>query len=330
MKRPDKHADACIHLTLLIVKAAILTMHKRMTRSLGLAILLIATLLGSTAGSAYAVPETAPQGDALRAQLAAWAKGLAGEPGFGSFAQAVIEVTPLGPGTHSWLALLREPGKPNVVGYMVVHAVQSGGYQLGEYGLGDYHPFAEQTLRLGLARLGLIDRHNKQPLRLERLYPNAMLAAWRITAPGPGTPAVYYLDAKTGEELPADDLAWQEQLRTLEADEAAGTAAPRAASAFHAAVSTASGESFDPYERMPWLTRPPLAHQDAGELAVRLQAGAELRLTFDWFDGGYLHVLPIAAVQSWDDGASYVAVDQEGLRFLPYDGLVQPYGSIYD
>jgi len=313
-----------LHFTSL-TKAAILTMHKRMTRSWGLTLLLFTLLFGSTAGAVQAATDTARPGDALRAQIAAWAKGLAGEPGFRAFADASIEVTPLGPGTHGWLALLKEPGKPNAAGYMIVHAVPSGGYQLSEYGLGEYYPFAQQTLREGLARIGLVE-HGKQPLRLERLYPNAMLAAWRITLPGIDAPAVY-LDAKTGEELPIDDVAWQAQLSALQKDPAH---MPTAAVPPRQVVSSVSGTSFDPYARMPWLTRQPIELESASMLADKLKEGAELRLAFEWFDGGYLHILPVAAVHAWDDGTAYVAADQEGLRFLPYATVVKPYGSLYD
>ena len=305
-------------------------MRKLLVRNTIFTLLAAAMLAASSAASAAASNPLTPalaaptQREALQAQIAAWAQGLASAPGFESFGLAEIELMPLGPGTHGWLALLKSRADAKVVGYMVVHAQASGGYQLSEYGIGEYPLFAEQTLREGLNRLELIARHDKKPLRVERLYPNAMLAAWRISDPDAPRADAIYLDAKTGEQLPIDDSDWAAQLNALEPAEAI------VSQQLISIVSTVVAEEpLDPYARMPWLTRQPLTMRGPADAAAKLQAGAELRVVSEWFHEQYLHVLPLAAVQQWNDGTAYAAVDQEGLRFLPYP-FIERYAQLYD
>src|SRR5690606_16098359 len=54
--------------------------------------------------------------------------------------EANIHISPLGPGTHSWIAIV----VVNVtnVGYMIIHATEDGDYVLGEYGIG-----SEETMK---------------------------------------------------------------------------------------------------------------------------------------------------------------------------------------
>ncbi len=294
-------------------------------------LLAAATLTASSIASAAASNPSNPalaapsQREALQAQIAVWAQTLASAPGFQSFGAAKIELMPLGPGTHGWLVLLKSiTDDAEVVGYMVVHAQENGGYQLSEYGLGEYPLFAEQTLRQGLARLELLAQHDKKPLQVERLYPNAMLAAWRITDSKASLADAIYLDAKTGEQLPIDDADWAAQLQALESADAYDS--PRL---IHLVSTVVAPESFDPYARMPWLTREPLAARGPADVAAKLQAGAELRFVSEWFNEQHLYVLPLAAMHQWNDGTAYAAVDQDGLRFLPYSFLAR-YAQLYD
>lgn len=259
--------------------------------------------------------------DQLNARLDQWTQGLAGQPGFEKFADADRSVTPLGPGTHGWLVTLEDGDE--TIGYMIIHAVKDGGFQLTEYGLGDYIPYAEQTLRQGLARLGLrmesADNTNK-PFLTERLYLHPFYAVWRVeTADGEAA----YLDAVTGEVLPADDAAWQ-----TAADTCPQQAPVRSPQHVLRAVSV---EPFDPYERMPWLTAQPLP-RGIGHLEKKLRQGAELRLTAETYEGAHRYVLSVTALQVWNDGTAYVGVtpDDQGssIRFIAYR-TVKPLAALY-
>jgi hypothetical protein len=285
-----------------------------------LACLLAAALAApGTAATAEAGPKPAER-KLLERQVGIWAQGLAARPGFERFAAARAKIEPLGPGTHGWLVLLEDEN--GAVGYMVVHAVREGGFALTEYGLGEAPLYSAELLRRGLARLGLMKDIGESPPAVERRYAHPLGAAWRVETDD----GVFYLDAKTGEELPADDQSWSgaepEAAACLE-ERLPGGAQPSGRLKRHAEAAT-----FDPYGRFPWITREPLAWADA-DIPALLGAGSELRLVAERFGGAFLYVLPVVAWHEWDDGTAYIGVDQEGLRFMPVSCL-EPAARLYD
>lgn len=302
-------------------------MHRR---AFGLLACLLAAALAAP-GAADAVPAGKSFASRLDQQAGIWAQGLAAQPGFERFAEAKRKVMPLGPGTHGWLVLFEDRG--NVIGYMVVHAAPDGGFQLTEYGLGGEPLFAANLLRQGLARLDLIDAQNDDvPGRIKRLYAHPLGAAWRIETED----GIFYLDAKTGEELPADDVLWRAEQRSAEAcmaalaapEDPAGSGKSAGGQAAIKPVRAAYVEPFDPYGRLPWLTRAPLDWSGADPAAL-LEGGGELRLVSERFDGAFLYVLPVAAWHEWDDGSAYVGVEQAGLRFIP-QACLETSAQLYD
>ena len=258
----------------------------------------------------------------LERQIGKWAHGLAARPGFERFAAARAKIEPLGPGTHGWLVLLED--NDGTVGYMVVHALKGGGFALTEYGLGEAPLYSADRLREGLVRLGLAEDEGELPAEsaVERRYAHPLGAVWRVET-GDG---VFYLDAKTGEELPADDRLWREEESDGEAclvSRLPGGARPSGRLAKHA-----ESPPFDPYGRLPWITRQPLEWAKA-DIAARLEGGSELRLVAERFGGAFLYVLPIVAWHEWEDGTAYIGVDQEGLRFIP-EACLKPVARLYD
>ena len=287
-----------------------------------LACLLAAALAAPGVSASMEAGYRAAEQKLLERQVDQWAQGLSARPGFERIAAAQRTIEPLGPGTHGWIVLFEDQGE--TVGYMVVHAVREGGFALTEYGLGDAPLYSADLLRQGLARLGLIgdDEDGEGSADVERRYAHPLSAAWRVETDD----GVFYLDAKTGEELPADDPFWKEAASEAAAcleERMPGGAQPAGRLMRHAEV-----PSFDPYARLPWITRQPLAWAET-DIAALLGSGIELRLVAERFDGAYLYVLPVVAWHEWDDGTAYIGVDQEGLRFIP-QACLEPAAKLYD
>ncbi|WP_314000798.1 hypothetical protein [uncultured Paenibacillus sp.] len=264
----------------------------------------------------------------LDAQIDVWAAALSRKPGFQALPQAERRISALGPGTHGWLVTFHAAERS--VGYMIIHAVETGGYRLSEYGAAG-HPFSPAVLRQGLANLETPPAIGKKPFRAERLYIHSMLAAWRISFPGQERPAVY-MDAYNGEELPISDEQWRAAV--LQAEKSRAKAGPSASPgrSQKAVARALEISSFDPYERLPWLTKQPLKLKGpSGDklLQSKLKAGKQLRLAAEKFDGQWLSVLPVVGLHEWDNGESYVAVDDRVARYTPFRD-VQLHASIYD
>ncbi|EXX84914.1 hypothetical protein BG53_10100 [Paenibacillus darwinianus] len=266
----------------------------------------------------------------LDAQIDVWAAGLSKQPGFKMLPEAERRISALGPGTRGWLVTFH--GVQGTFAYMIVHAIETGGYRLTEYGAGDGRPFSPAVLQRGLANLEAPLDGAKKPFRTERLYVNSMLAAWRVSVPGQDPPAVY-VDAYNGEELPVTDEEWQ--AAALEAEKAAARttpADPAGRTAQKAVVQALRTSPFNPYEHMPWLTKKPLdVNSRSGEklLLGKLEKRAQLRLTAEKFNGEWLSVLPVTGLHIWDNGDSYVAVDEHGTRYAPFRDILL-YTRIYD
>jgi hypothetical protein len=102
------------------------------------------------------VPQDISESTNLKSAIQAWITGLSNEPGFEAWKKATWESLPVGPGTHSWLVVLR---KDNLeVGYLIVGAMEDGKhYKLLEYGLGPQPLFSFNTLYQSMMQQALID-----------------------------------------------------------------------------------------------------------------------------------------------------------------------------
>ena len=266
---------------------------------------------GSVASNIAAASEveSIQQSDVLK-QARIWVDELSAEARYSAWRQAKLSVSALGPGMHSWLVQLQD--KHTIVGYLVIHATVDGGFQLGEYGTGSYPLFNEQSLQFSLLQLDL------PQYKAERVYGDALHAAWRITA----KQAVYYADAMSGESLPiADDLEWQEELGSAFDPDEKKHGLP----ASHAKLSSSFGliASFDPYGRMPWLTKQPLI-PEAPRYSSLLQAiknKKQLRYTTESYKGKLRQVWSVVGYDLWDGDQLFLALDSDedesDRRYLP-------------
>ncbi len=296
---------------------------------------MLAVMLSLSSG-AYAQSMTAtysastPPGQqtvTLKAQARIWADELSrsGDESFRKWQGAWISTAPLGPGTHSWLVLLKQ--NQTTVGYMIVHAKDAGGYVLGEYGVGQYPPFSAQSLKTSLDKLGLTEAS----MQARRVYVNPLQAAWQIKS-GTGTSGaanVHYTDAYSGEELPVDSAGWYKLSNKADSAKKHGLAIA------HASVETTSSmPAFDPYGRFPWLTSSPysISSHPASFIQAAVNRSEELRYVSETFEGKMLYVWSVTGYTEWSNGELFIALASEesadDRRYIPAS-LLMASGEFY-
>ncbi|CAH1206730.1 hypothetical protein PAECIP111893_02596 [Paenibacillus plantiphilus] len=251
---------------------------------------------------------------ALQQQVQIWQQSLSKQPLFESWQDANPNIVPIGPGLHGWLVTLRLDNKP--VGYMIIHATQDGGFALGEYGVGDRPAFDPNTLYESLVRQGFYETYAdaaSRKLKLERNYIHPLQAVWKWTAPEGD---IYYLDAWTAEMLPIDEQQWQQQTSKLNKPLIQDNA-----SLIKQLSAARTNRAFDPYERMPWLTKSPLTADQMKQLPLLLDRKTEIRFTAELYDESVLFVWPAVGYHQWDHNNLFVAFDQLGTRYVPLDTL---------
>jgi len=292
---------------------------------------------GSGSGSGSSPDPTPGQGsdsgttedqEDINVSVRGWVAALAKEKGFEGWADSRWDIYPLGPGTHSWVVILRS--KQQEVGYLVVAASENGGYKLLEYGTGTNPLFSMETLYRSSVQLGLIPDSSSYEAfvrglasdspRVKRLYAPPLQAAWEITM----KEGRLFLDAKTGEELP-DLVDWADGLPALPlaGKEPASPAVNRQVAAAE------QWESFDPFEKAVWVKGKPLRSEDFPEwLLTAGKSGSKLTYSAKWFGGKVLYPLAVTGYHSWKGGSSFISLEQEGSRFIPYDTATQ-FGGYY-
>lgn len=273
---------------------------------------------GSAAADSPASRETGPadRHQDLRKQLKVWIDALAREEAFRRWTAAEIRLDPLGPGTHGWLATLTDPDAGEPVGYLVVYAEDGpeGGYRLGEYGLGAFPLFAEPVALRSLRENGLLPPSAEYAMT--RIYRHPLAAAWKIRVDG----NLHWLDAKTGEELPLDEQAWER---------AAAPAQIPSPAPGEKVSGILLGEPFDPYARLPWIMgEAPLPADPPETILERLREGLPVRFVCEPFGDPVLYALPVVGYVAWSGGRIDLAFDQFGFRFVPLD-LMRELGQFY-
>jgi hypothetical protein len=244
-----------------------------------------------------------------------WIQHLATEPGYTAWKQATWSSYPLGPGTHGWIVLIQADGKD--IGYMVIHAADPhipDKYHLTEYGSGGKPLFSLDTLYQSLVQLELI--HTSYTA--ERWYVDPMHAVWIIQSGG----SHYYLDAKTGEQLPSKALSLLEN--------SSPSAQPIVTSLYpeHIIKRTLELPDFDPYDKLPWVQGSPTVFASFAELQAELQLQHKITFTTELYEGQILIVLPIIGFEQWSNDEVFLMLEQDGQRAIPYAAVVR-FGKLY-
>ncbi|QYR23551.1 hypothetical protein KZ483_11910 [Paenibacillus sp. sptzw28] len=278
-------------------------------------LLLAGSQVSAAAGTSPAIPQELKS--KLEIHVQSWIEMLSAQPQFQTWKKAAPVIVPIGPGQHGWLVSLSVDRKP--VGYMIVNALENGGFSLGEYGVGSHPAFDPNTLYQSLVRQGLFDTYSdalKKPLKLERLYVHPLLAVWKWSAPDG---QIRYLDAWSGEALPINNELWERQLTKQSFGPTQSTSGEEETKL----SSSHLNKAFDPYERMPWLTKSPLTHTQLSRLPELLDSKAEIRFTAELYDGTVLFVWPTIGYHRWNNQTDYVAFEQDqgGTRFVPFNTI---------
>lgn len=296
---------------------------RKWIRNTTMAALIMSTFLFSVAAiQAEDLPPSISQEEQLQTTVRGWMDELAKQPDFNDWDKAEFIVQPLGPGTHSWIAIVKS--KEKSLGYLVIQAKKDGGFALGEYGTGDYL-FDQNKLQQSLLQLELISSLSEAN---EALYIHPLFAVWHIK----GAPEDTYLECASGEWLPLQQATWnktanaEEELAAKYAlDDEKGNSIGRAV----------RSRSFDPYSRMPWLTEKPLvASADNTSIVLKALSSKEpLRYVAERYNKEMLYVWSVTGYHSWDDnGTVYAALETDELgiskRYIPLK-LLAELGSFY-
>lgn len=234
---------------------------------------------------------------------------LASREGFEDWKPATWSSYPLGPGTHGWVILISSGGKE--AGYMVIHSAGPNSYRLTEYGKGDFPLFSLQTLYRSLVQLELIE----YPYEAERLYYDPLQAIWKITVPG--ADRQWYLDAKTGEELPFKN---DSKLPKFDASEKKIFTKIEFT---HTIVETRQTLPADPYQQLPWVNNKSESPIHFGELKQWVEKKIQPVYAAQLYQNSVTIPLSVSGYQVWSDGDSFVEVLQEDTRYLPFDTMNQ-------
>ncbi|MDF2923964.1 MAG: hypothetical protein K0R57_2878 [Paenibacillaceae bacterium] len=249
---------------------------------------------------------------ALEQQIKQWATSLSKEPGFEAWSAATWSVYPLGPGTHSWMILLQGNGQE--IGYMIIASTKEHTYKLMEYGLGPNPLFSMNTLYQSLVQRALIpdtipyESFAQEPsMKLTRWYILPLQAVWEVQQ---GTTTLY-LDAKTGEELP-DIGSWLTGTKEIQQ---VLSQYPLSSGVISESQTRAD---FDPFMKTTWLTETPLAQLTFAQW--KSTAAPELHFTYlgKLFGGRALYPLAVSGYHLWDTDCSFLRLEHEGSRFVPY------------
>jgi hypothetical protein len=254
----------------------------------------------------------------LQQQAKRWVDELAVQSSFAKWKSSTLDISPIGPGTHSWLVLVKH--NTQTVGYLIIHAVEAGGYQLGEYGVGSQPLFDGRTISRSIKQLELL----KPADSVEALYVHPLLAAWKVTSGSSSD----FADAASGEALPAQPKDW------LKASETKLPSAERLQITGNAALlKHVALPSFNTFDKMPWLTSQPLSvsSKSYSSLFAQINNKEQLRYTAELFEGQMLYVWSVVGYNKWNSGHIYIGLETENSderRFIPLLLLLE-LGSFY-
>lgn len=235
-----------------------------------------------------------------------WVKELSLQPQFAKWANAKTSVSPLGPGTHSWLMLV-EHETEGTIGYLIIHSDGEGGYILGEYGVGNdeaLHTLTEHRTKLQYYN----PLHSIIPIQQQK--------------------QVQFIEPFSAEpyELNESDL------KVLQAE--LSKQKRHGIQAAHALVTNAFvGTYMSPFSSMPWLTTTSLNDQliDSTSIENLIELHAELKYTSSIWNDQIETIFSVTAFHEWELFDLYIGLQQENdtiIRYIPFDYLLEA-GNFY-
>jgi len=254
----------------------------------------------------------------LEAQVDIWIAELAKDEAFSAWKHATWRKAPLGPGQHGWVVFVQQGGK--TIGYMVVGAKPEGGYELLEYGEGEFPLFSSAVLEQALTSDGLEGVAFTSKAAVERLYFDPMHAVWQVSEAG----VVRYADAATGAWLPIG----AEEVSRLKVS----TSTKESLSGKRLHIMKEPG---DPYMNLDWFEASDASIRGWNDFAAWFAAKGEGEAIYagSAFAGAVSTPVGVAGYHWWPvaDGieaadaplGGFVALDQEGLtRYAPLERLL--------
>lgn len=235
-----------------------------------------------------------------------WHEQLAQQPNFSQWKNATLSISALGPGTHGWLVLIKQKND-EVIGYMIIHALEQGGYALSEYGVGD-----------------------PSSLQLITKYTDSFLyyGPFHSIIPLHANEAVAYIDPFLQEDFPIDRAAI-EQAKKQYIEKGHGSSKQPAL-----LTGVFSIDYFSPYDVMPWLTTDPLNYrfEDDTSVEVMIELGSQLRYTTESWNHCIFSAYSVTGYHEWNEIDLYIALQGENeqfTRYIPYDTLMDE-GLFFD
>lgn len=276
-------------------------------------------------------------GERLVEEIERWRTEIQKDPAFASWEHAKWEKVAMGPNTHQWLITLSLDNK--IVGYMVIGIKQSVllkeedlPWVLLEYGLGEYPLFSHQLLPKGLQRKdGQITYayHGLESLFLLQHSPQKKEKKERGT--DKKTATIYYLNGKSGEEYPIEWFKRNSYSRyTQPTSQLTSTSQLQE---WHAIQGTEMDPFFaDPYYSIYWSVESDrVALNSADQIIDLLQEESKPRITYvtQLFNKKLLAPYRVSGYHHWSTGEIFIALEDEGKRYLSYAYLLQLGGSFY-
>ncbi|HIW31644.1 MAG TPA: hypothetical protein IAA29_02555 [Candidatus Paenibacillus intestinavium] len=233
-----------------------------------------------------------------------WVDELTNQPDFANWKNAELTISPLGPGTHSWLMLIQHH-KLGTIGYMIIHSDGYGGYVLGEYGIGSDDSL--QYLSTNRYKLRYYD-------------PLHMVVSQQVNNSN------QYFEPFNSEQY---DLSSK---HLIEAKVATKNQIRHGLVFSHALLTGYEYQSyFAPYDVMPWLTTVALnsEFEDCTSIENLIEFGSQLRYTSSIWSDQIEAIYSVTGYQEWELFDLYVELQQDDehlKRYIPYDFLLQSGG----
>jgi hypothetical protein len=268
------------------------------------------------------VPQDISESTNLKSAIKDWITELTSEDGFEAWKKAKWESLPVGPGTHSWLVVIR---KDNLeVGYLIVGAMEDGKhYKLLEYGLGPQPLFSLNTLYQSMMQQGLIDQSltfaaftTDSSWLKERFRISALENFWRISRGS----EEHYLDGKTGELLLNAINPLEKSAQLLAASDSADILTSITPPQLKESIVT---PTYDPFEKLSWIRGTPLKIASIDDLKLAVQAHPKLTYMSKLYKAAIIHPFALTGYQLWNTNQVYIALDDEGIRYIPLTSLLK-------